>query len=385
MSAALKSTFPSYQPVARTRNSMINLNPLKQTTAQVVGLDNRLKQLDNCYRWGSVMRLYDQKGIKWDISMLPRVAMVELGKIMIDEDIQRDLDPYHVADIADPDNFDPRLLQTIFCAKMPGKDEFHAVDGQHTATVIAALARAGLFVGVTDWTKIPVAVAYIETSDKSFARMAFALINGQGKKPISKWDDHRMRVQSVRIDGSNLPIYVTAERKQTICEANHCWPVDKANTFLKSFPGTFTHMEALNLDDNTLAVTCAWHNRFFHYQIIDGSLWFAIPEIVKTFREFGLDFDSDFQEELAAIVQTLFGGMKQFHSMVKTAHALYCMQRYGYRQSKDVKWDSHSLAASLIQIYKRMGGTNQVAPALLHQCDGITNFFPPAIRQWYVN
>ena len=202
MSAALQSTSYSYQPVARVPNPMVKLNPLVKTNAQVVGLDQRLKMMNNSFSWASVVRSYKKSGKVFDPTLRPRVAMIQLSKIKIDEDIQRDLDPQHVSKIASQELFDPRLLQTIFCAKMPGKNEYHAVDGQHTATVIAAMVQAGLFVGEDDWTTVEVAVSYIETSDKSFARRAFDTINGSGKKRQSRWGRHRIRVQSVRIDGS---------------------------------------------------------------------------------------------------------------------------------------------------------------------------------------
>jgi len=363
---------------------MVKLNPLVKTNAQVVGLDQRLKMMNNSFSWASVVRSYKKSGKVFDPTLRPRVAMIQLSKIKIDEDIQRDLDPQHVSKIASQELFDPRLLQTIFCAKMPGKNEYHAVDGQHTATVIAAMVQAGLFVGEDDWTTVEVAVSYIETSDKSFARRAFDTINGSGKKRQSRWGRHRIRVQSVRIDGSKEEKMVEAERKQTICETNHCWPVEQKSPY-EGKSGTFTHMEALSLDEDVLAATCKWHNQFFHYQPIDGGLWFTLPKIIKTFQRENVVLDDKLKEDLAGIVQTLFGGVAQFHSMVKKAHERYSMKIWSYNHTDEVEWNSDSLPASLIQLYKRLGGTQKVPAALMQQFDGITDFFLPEIRQWYVN
>jgi hypothetical protein len=242
---------PAYQQVVRKPNVMITLNPLKKTTAKVVNLDQRMKQLGSNQQWQNLMQAYKNQGQKWNPSTRPRVKMVTLDKILIDEDIQRSLDRKHAVNIADPARFDPRLMQVIFCVKTPGKEEYHAVDGQHTATVLALLIANGLFDGETDWRKVEVSVSYVETADKSFARNAFALINGRGKKKISNWYQHRTRVQSVRIDGSQLKEDVEAEAKQTICEQNLCFPVDK-DSDLGVNAGAFTHMEALNLDVTTL-------------------------------------------------------------------------------------------------------------------------------------
>jgi hypothetical protein len=79
----------------------------------------------------------------FDMSRLPKVEMVRLGDILIDEDIQRILDAPHCAGIIDGNKFDPALLQCLQCIKN-SKGEFISIDGQHTASVLAGLIVAGL-------------------------------------------------------------------------------------------------------------------------------------------------------------------------------------------------------------------------------------------------
>ncbi len=177
---------PKYQDVIRKPNIMATRNPLKQTTAKVIPLADRIKELSTYKDWQRLIAEYRAKGIMLNPKLRPIVKMVKLGRLLIDEDIQRALDAKHCTKkIAAIQYFDPRLLQVIYCVKTPGKEEYHAVDGQHTATTVGALIEAGLFDNESDWREVEVSVLYIETTDKSFARKAFALINGKGKKKLA--------------------------------------------------------------------------------------------------------------------------------------------------------------------------------------------------------
>lgn len=370
---------PVYQDVTRKPNVMAARNPLKQTTAKVVPLADRIAELQNYKEWQKLVAEYKKQNISFNPRLRPLVKMVKLGLILIDEDIQRLLDAKHCTKkIAAIENFDPRLLQVIYCVKTPGKNEYHAVDGQHTATTIGAMIAAGLFDNESDWREVEVAVLYIETTSKAFARKAFALINGKGKKKISVWYEHRTKVMSVRIDGSTDPEDVEAERRQTICEKYNCYPIDKDSIYVGK-PGTFTHMEALNLDDEILEVACKFHNDYFHYDAIDGSLWFIIHDIFKSFKAAKIELTDKFLGELAGILQVYFAGLYEFHQSVKGAHGRWGEYTYGY----PVSWDDDSIAAVLVMLYKKLGGTQQVPRPLLDRFEKILDFIDDDIKDLY--
>lgn len=370
---------PVYQDVTRKPNVMAARNPLKQTTAKVVPLADRIAELQNYKEWQKLVAEYKKQNISFNPRLRPLVKMIKLGLILIDEDIQRLLDAKHCTKkIAAIENFDPRLLQVIYCVKTPGKNEYHAVDGQHTATTIGAMIAAGLFDSESDWREVEVAVLYIETTSKAFARKAFALINGKGKKKISVWYEHRTKVMSVRIDGSTDPEDVEAERRQTICEKYNCYPVDKDSIYVGK-PGTFTHMEALNLDDEILEVACKFHNDYFHYDAIDGSLWFIIHDIFKSFKAAKIELTDKFLGELAGILQVYFAGLYEFHQSVKGAHGRWGEYTYGY----PVAWDDDSIAAVLVMLYKKLGGTQQVPRPLLDRFEKILDFIDDDIKDLY--
>lgn len=370
---------PEYQEVVRKPNIMSTRNPLKHTTAKVIPLADRIKELSTYKDWQRLIAEYRKQGIMLNPKLRPIVKMVKLGRLLIDEDIQRALDAKHCTKkIASIQYFDPRLLQVIYCVKTPGKEEYHAVDGQHTATTIGALIEAGLFDNETDWREVEVAVLYIETTDKSFARKAFALINGKGKKKISPWYEHRTRVMSARIDGSQDPDDLEALVKQEICEKYHCYPVDTESSFVGK-PGTFTHMQALNMDNDALEMACKFHNDYFHYDPIDGSLWFMMNDIYKSFKAAKIKITDKFLRELAGILQGYFAGLYEFHQSVKSAHGRWGEHVYGY----EVPWDDDSIAAVLVMLYKKLGGTQKVPQPLLDRFDEILDFVDDDIKELY--
>jgi hypothetical protein len=371
---------PMYQDVVRKPNILKNRNPLKNTIATVISLGSRLTDLNTSKEWKALVKEHKATAILLDPNLRPKVMMVKLGKLIIDEDIQRALDVKHCAKkIAAVATFDPRLLQVVYCVKTPGKDEFCAVDGQHTAATIAGLVDAGLFAGETDWREVEVAVLYVETTSKAFARKAFALINGKGKKKVSPWYEHRTKVMSVRIDGSTDDEDEFAEQQQQICEKYDCYPIDLDSQFVGR-PGTFTHISsALNLDAETLELCCKFHDKYFHYDAIDGSLWFMMADIAKAFNAAKIKITDKFLGELAGILQGYFAGLYQFHQSVKGAHLRWGEHTYGYK----VSWDDDSIAAVLVMLYRNLGGTQRIPQPMLDRFAQILDFVDDDIKELY--
>lgn len=370
---------PAYHDVVHKPNILRLRNPLKHTVSNIVPLSARINELQTSKEWQKLIKEYQTLGIMLNPDLRPRVKMVKLGGLNIDEDIQRALDSKHCAKkIAAVNVFDERLLQVIYCVKTPDKEEYCAVDGQHTATTVAALIDAGLFIGEFDWRNIEIAVLYIETDNKAFARKAFALINGKGKKKISPWYEHRTKVMSVRIDNSKDEEDVDAERKQSICENYDCYPVDTESNFVGK-PGTFTHMQALNMPDEVLELSCKFHNDYFHYDAIDGSLWFMMDDLYKAFKAAKLTIPDTFLKELAGILQGYFAGLYEFHQSVKGAHRRWGEHTYGY----EVPWQDDAIAAVLVSLYKKLGGTQSIPQPMLDRFDKIIDFVDDDIKELY--
>ena len=369
---------PVYEHVVRKPNIMKNLNPLRQKTSRVVSLADRVKELQTYKGWQKLIAEYQKQGIQIDPKLRPLIKMVKLKLLFIDEDIQRALDSKHCTNIATIGNFNPMYLQVFYCVKLPGKEEYHSVDAQHTATLIAALIDAGVFIGETDWQEVEMPVLYIETTSKAFARKAFALINGKGKKKISAWYDHRTKVMSVRIDNSTDEDDLEAERKQSICEKYNCYPVDKESNFIGK-PGTFTHMQAVSLDDEILEMACKFHDTYFHYDEINGSLWFMIEDLFKAFKAAKIKITDKFLGELAGILQGYFAGLAGYHEAVHHAHKQWGEHTYGY----EVSWQDEAIAAVLVLLYQRLGGTQRIPKPLLDRFEKILDFVADDIKALY--
>jgi hypothetical protein len=234
---------------------------------------------------------------------------------------------------------------------------------------------AGVFDGETNWEEVEMPVLYIETTSKAFARKAFALINGKGKKKISPWYEHRTRVMSARIDGSQDEDDQEALRKQEICEKYHCYPVDKESDFV-GLPGTFTHMQALNLNNDILEMACKFHNDYFHYDEINGALWFMMPDIYRAFDAAHIKITDEFLHELAGILQGYFAGIAQFHDAVQGAHLRWGQYTYGY----EVSWQDDAIASVLVLLYQQLGGTQQIPRPLLDRFEKILDFLEDDIK-----
>lgn len=365
-----------YQEVVRKPNPMATINPLARGSGKTVSLEDRVEKLENNYSWNKMIQEWRRADKKFDLDRLPKVAMIKLGDICIDEDIQRELDEKHCATkIVHVDVFDEALLQTLQCIKN-GEGQFVSIDGQHTASSIAGLISAGLVDGHEDWREFEFPVQYIETDNLAFARRAFSILNGKGKKRQSAYQQLRNAVFIVRIDGDTSDEEdVSMEKKVSIAEEHGCYPVE-VNSNLGKYPGTFSNIATFKtLNDTELACACMWHNRYFHYESLHVSTFFIFRDVVRGFSSAKLDTLPALLEELAALVQTLFGNLSQYQESVAEAYRLWSVKRYGY----PVAWNDDAYATALLQLYKKFGGEAQVPLAMIDRFDDLVEFFDEEI------
>ena len=351
---------------------MVTINSLKQKKKKIVTLQDRVDSLNKSAAWKKTIKTWKTFDLELDESRLPKVSMEALGLLLIDEDIQRALDEKHCAvDIAMPGRFDPALLQTIQCIKT-SKGEFISIDGQHTVATIAALIDAGLVKSCTDWKEFKFPFQYIETDNLAYARRAFGILNGKGKKKQSAYQQLRNSVYIVRIDNDRSDDEdVELEAKVAEAEKYECFPVEEDSALLK-YPGTFSNIatfKTLNLKEIELA--CNWHNTYFHYENIHVSLFFIFRDMSRDFYAAKLPISKKLQAELAALVQHLFGSLSQFSESVKEAYGKWHMKRHEYKGT----WKDDAYVCALLQLYQKFGGTERIAPALVDQFDDLVDFF----------
>lgn len=361
-----------YEDVVRKPNPMVKINPLKRGTGKTVSLQDRIDILNKSAAWKKTTKAWAAAGKTVDLTRMPKVAMVKLGEIEIDEDIQRALDDKHCATkIANIELFDPALLQTLQGIKT-SKGKYKSVDGQHTSSTIGALIDAGFFEGVNDWREFEFPVQYIETDNLAFARRAFSILNGKGKKKQSAYQQLRNAVFIIRIDKDKTDSEdVEIEKKVSVAEKHNCFPVE-VDSDLSKYPGTFTNIATFKtLSDKELDVACDWHNTYFHYENVHVSLFFIFRDLIRQFESAKMKITSKLKEELAAMIQSCFGNLSQFQESVTEAHRRWTIQRYGYQAN----WDDDAYACALVQLYQHFGGKEKIAPTLLDHFDGLIEFF----------
>ena len=361
-----------YQDVVRRPNPLVTINPLARGSGKVVDLQDRVDTLDKSSAWNKMMKRWQDTGKKVDLSRMPKVGMFKLGQLEIDEDIQRILDDRHCASkIANVEVFDPALLQTIQCI-LTSTTKLISIDGQHTASTIAGLIVAGMVDGVTDWREFEFPVQYIETDNLAFARRAFSILNGKGKKKQSAYQQLRNAVFIVRIDNDTSDEEdVQLERLVSIAEKNECFPIESKSN-LSKYPGTFSNIATFkSCNEDEVELATSWHNKYFHYESRHVSTYFIFRDINRAFKSAKLPVTDKLQEELAGLVQTLFGDLAQYQESVTRAHRLWTTKRYGYQAN----WDDDAYACALLQMYKKFGGEEKVAPNIIDRFDDIIDFF----------
>lgn len=362
----------TYEDVTRKPNPMVNINPLKRGTGKMVSLQDRVDTLNKSAAWKKTVKAWKDQGKTFDITRMPKVGMCKLGSLWIAEDIQRQLDEKHCANkIANPDVFDPALLQTIQCI-LTSKEEMISIDGQHTSSTIAGLIDAGLVPNDTDWRDFEFPFQWIETDNLAYARRAFGVLNGKGKKKQSAYQQLRNAVFIVRLDKDTTDEEeVTLEEKVAIAENNICFPVEEDSDLLK-YPGTFSNIATFKtLSKLELETAFGWHNKYFHYEGVHASLFFIYRDLCREFDSAKLKITPKLQEELAALVQNLFGNLSQFQESVTEAHRRWHEKRYGYKGV----WNDDAYACALIQLYEKFGGNETVPLTLEDRFDDLIEFF----------
>lgn len=392
----ISKPFPLTWKVSKASNTgrkIINQLARKVGEFYTKTVADRLDELNqnNNTGWANIIKNYQKTGTKFDLNDRPKFAWVALSKLLIDEDIQREMDIKHIQSIAREGNFDPRRLAPIFAVKDPCHDIFHCTDGQHTVVVTAGLAQAGLWEGVDpkDWDKVLVPVFFVETDDRSFAREYFAYINGKGKKRIDAYDTHKQEVLSWRLDNNGKnpknPAYELADKVQTLCETNNCYPLRSCDDD-SGLAGAITHVSGMRQQNvDTLRFIVESHNTYWPGEVVDsgefgffGNLYESceaegIPTKTRSFKKFN--------DELNAIVKDQFVNIAGLR--LASSDTFKAFSNKVYSLTRSVGDDTIELAI-VLKIYEKLGGQHQVpAIARLHKQGAydIIDFLPASIKQ----
>lgn len=281
--------------------------------------------------------------VKRDISLsseAPKMKSVPINRIKIDSDIQRDPIGNHLAKIIE--NFDIKLMQPINCIKIPGQEEYDAWDGQHTLMAIHLLNSEGLL----DIKEVP--VSYIETNDRSFARKAFTHINGPGSRPLDQADIHKVRVACARLDNSQDPDDLKANRVQTILEKHNC----KIERKEKEGPLVITHAPFAYRYAGYLDIICAWHKRNYPDLPISAIEIIGISKLISQASSQDRVITNEILDDIATAINIECGNITNFSNAMRKSYKLVMGTSW--------KWDNECIPYILKGLYRRHGGTKQL-------------------------
>lgn len=342
-------------------NNILERQPGQYKQNSIVDLVNKVDNGNNI-EFISAKERYKKLDTLFDPANFPIVAAASLGKLLSDEDIQREIIVPHVTNIYS--YFDTERVQAIQAIKTPGKEEYTMVNGQHTATGVALIVASGLMKGwaAKDWKKFPVTITYIETHDRSKARETFALLNGEMSKEISTFDHWKQHYLSVRLDGSGNPKYLHTFKLIEILKKNECIPLPEGHDDI-GLPGAITHLNGIetaakNENYEKVEFIFSTRNKFWNNLPVDaaelgfyGSLLDIAEE--ENIRRNTKEWDK-FLEDIHAVVQKVFQGMPTLRKNVSKAYKKY---RYDLFFDKNASVPFNVALYVVYKVYKLLGGT----------------------------
>lgn len=138
----------------------------------------------------------------------------KLSQIEIDVTMQRLLNLNHVLKMLA--NFKATKVMPIQVYEDPERPgKYVAWDGQHTAILLYILCT---MVFETNPADLDVPIVIYDVSTKAEIRENFIGLNGEDKLPLDAIDIFQQMVYGVRVDGSETPNWLEAERKQQMLE-----------------------------------------------------------------------------------------------------------------------------------------------------------------------
>lgn len=371
-----KTTFPlTFTPTLRNANDLPIENILERDIGEYrekyVSELLAMVQSEANDAYDKALTHHQKANHTFNSKFYPKTAYVEIGKLKSDEDINRELDVAHATDIFA--NYNEECFQPVYCIKTPNKDEWTIVNGQHTASSTAAIVQAGLMfeddangvahqVDPEQWEKFKILVIFIETDDRSTAREAFALLNGEMSKRIDVFDKWKQHYLSVRLDFSANPSYKHTYNLIKILKDCNCTPLptDHDDT---GEPGAITHLAGVE----TLAPTADYSKVKFVFKTRD-KFWNNMPVDNAELGFYGTLFDfatdenvemkskewEQFLQDLHATVHGVYRNMNKLKTKASKAFKQY---RYEQFTDKDGKGAGFTLSLYFAyQVYAKLGG-----------------------------
>lgn len=341
-------------PLAKKKSELVN-KTLTELTDELLADTDFMRAVN----------FYKANEITFDPNSIPKGVSEPFKNIFVPEEVQRLLDHGHCASVLS--KFDPRLLSPAYVVRLMGSAELLLFDSMHTATVVSAMARCGLWEGYdeSNWMNMEFPCWIIDTDEESFASRAALYRNGEGSKPWEPYDYHRVYVRSFNLynDAGPKDKYALAAKKQKICERESAIPLPKKHP-QQGMAGTTSRVEDIASYDEAelpeLEFIMTTNNKYWHGTVQDSAAFGFYGNLYKGLNLAGVplkgkEYDQ-FMNDIHAIIKTFFVSMSQLRTVTSATYKTW-MELQGKRGGSPA--DNCALAI-VSKIYKRLGGTHPI-------------------------
>lgn len=371
--------FPfQFEFVTPTGQQVIHLLKRKKGEYTSATVADRLKQLmdPKNTKWHSTLAKWKEdvsngRLTKPSRKLRVQFAMVKVKDIVIDDDIQRDMDPNWVAEIANPNEFETEFMSTIYCMYDPKTKKYISMNAQHTLVLEAAFAANNLWDDLENFDGDPmeleVPVTYFPSSSRAKCRKGFDVFNGR-QKPIEPYVKHKRFVLAYRVDDDRKDKEAKkAHVIQTINEEEGFEPVSKDDKKNKKFSWAITCVaEMMGHYDrpDRWRFVLRTHKRYWPNIQLDIAEIDLYGFMFDYFVEMGHDvytdeFYKEFLDPCMAIIYKFFTTPHGFAGDSAGVQKRFYSAKTGLPEDK-CKTDDNGSCVYLMKLFRYFGGRHEL-------------------------
>jgi hypothetical protein len=372
-------TFPfKFEFVTPTGEKPVHTLNRKKGEFKSVSVGDRLIQLQDPKntKWHSTLAKWKEDiaaGRKEKPSRNNRVKfkMVKAKDIVVDDDIQREMDPNWVASIANPNEFETEFMSTIYCMHDTKTDKMISINAQHTLILEVAFAENNIWENIENWNGDPmeleVPVTYFSSDSRAKCRKGFTIFNGS-QKAIEPYVKHKMFVLGYRVDGERKDKDATKAHKiQLINEEEGYEPVSKEDKKNKKYSWAITTVnEMMGHYDrpDRWRFVLRTHKRYWPNIQLDIAEIDLYGFIYDYFTEMGYDvystkFDSQLLDPCMSVIWKFFTTPHGFASDSATVQKQFASAKTGLPENK-CSIDDNGSCVYLMKLYRQFGGKHEL-------------------------
>lgn len=304
--------------------------------------------------------------------MRVQFAMVKVKDIVIDDDVQRDLDPNWVATIGNPNEFETEFMSTIYCMYDPKTKKYISINAQHTLILEVAFAANDLWDDLENYNGDPnelyVPVTFFPDSSRAKCRRGFQVFNGK-QKSIEPYVNHKMLVLAYRVDGDRKDKDAEkAHNLQTINEDEGFEPISKDDKKNKKYSWAITCVSEMMGHYDRLdrwRFVLRTHKRYWpniQLDIAEIDLYgFIYDYFVKDLKcdVYSQEFNDKFLDPCMAIIWKFFTTPHGFASDSAGVQKRFGSAKTGLPEDK-CKIDDNGSCVYLMKLYRHFGGQHEL-------------------------